>query len=359
MISSILFSRPAGNAARKARLTCRREAFPAPLARAAAALRCRQPSPVTRRFAARVVASLLAAAVVLGLPACRDAESAASEGGRLRVLASATMVSDMVEAIGGERVDVDRLMGPGIDPHLYRPSVMDIRRLSRAQGVFYVGLHFEELLQQVLLQRGAAGQKVYALGEAIPEEKLLRADEAAGIYDPHVWFDVALWAHCIEVVEIGLTELDPEGRDYFAERAAAYRQRLEELHDWAVAKAAELPEEKRVLVTSHDAYNYFGRAYGFEVVGLMGISTASEAGLADLTRLVDLIRERQIQAIFVESSVSPRAIQRVSRDSGASVGGELFSDALGAEGEERLGFDVGAYDGMIRYNLTTIVEALR
>jgi manganese/zinc/iron transport system substrate-binding protein len=222
-----------------------------------------------------------------------------------------------------------------------------------------VGLHFEELLQTVLVQRAQGGQKVFALGNSIPQENLIATDAAASLYDPHVWFDASLWSHAVEAVIAGLIELDPEGEAEFRERGEIYRQRLLELHDWAKQKAAELPPAQRVLVTSHDAYNYFGRAYGFEVVGLMGISTASEAGLADITRLVDFIRQRQIKAIFVESSVSPRAIQRVSRDSGAVVGGELFSDALGAPGEERRGFDVGTYEGMFRYNLTTIVEALR
>lgn len=287
------------------------------------------------------------------------AESTAIEGRQIRVVTTTTMVKDMVKAIGGERVAVDNLMGPGVDPHLYRPSVIDISRVNRTEGVFYVGLFFEELMQGVLEQRKKAGHKIFALSDAIPRERLLEAQDGVGIIDPHVWFDVELWAHCVDVVLEGLIELDPEARDYYEERAEIHRAELAELHSWALEKAAELPEEKRILVTSHDAYNYFGEAYGFQVVGLMGISTASEAGLADMTRLVDFITQKEIKAIFVESSVSPRAIERVSRDSGARIGGELFSDALGAEGHERLGYDVGTYDGMIRYNLTTIVEALK
>jgi manganese/zinc/iron transport system substrate-binding protein len=312
-------------------------------------------------LAPRVVAafSLCLALTVLGGCGAAGSQPAGAGDRPVRVVASATMVGDMVEAIGGDRIAVDTLMGPGVDPHLFRPSVMDIRRLSRADAVFYVGLHFESLLQEVLVQRERTGQKVFALGDAIPEDRLIPTDEAAGLYDPHVWFDASIWIHCVDAVVEGLSELAPDSAELFEERGEAYRRKLRELHEWAQKTAAEVPEAQRVLVSSHDAYNYFGRAYGFEVVGLMGISTASEAGLADITRLVDFIRERKIKAIFVESSVSPRAIERVSRDSGVVIGGELFSDALGAKGELRRGFDVGTYEGMIRYNLSTIVEALR
>lgn len=341
-------------------------AEPGDTARAPAA-ETANPLPKARRlFAAaglpRPGKTGLVLAVAAALTASCSPQSGAPEAaadGRVQVVTTATMVGDMVEAIGGERVAVDNLMGPGVDPHLYRPSVKDIARVNQTDAVFYVGLFFEELMQEVLRQRKEAGHKVYALGDAIPREELLEAQNTNGVYDPHVWFDVRLWAHCVDVVRDGLIELDPEGRDYFEERAAAYRARLLELHEWAVAAANELPPENRILITSHDAYNYFGRAYGFNVVGLVGISTASEAGLADLTRLVDFIKENEVKAIFVESSVSPRAIERVSRDAGVVIGGELFSDALGPKGQERLGFDVGTYEGMVRYNLTTIIEALR
>lgn len=281
------------------------------------------------------------------------------EGRQIRVVTTATMVRDMVEAIGGERVAVDNLMGPGVDPHLYRPSIMDIRRVERAEGVFHIGLRFEELMESVFAQRKQAGKKIFALTDTVPRDRLLESEDGVGIFDPHVWFDAELWSHCVDAVLAGLIELDPTQRTYYEERADAQRSELIALHEWALQQVAQLSPESRILVTSHDAYNYFGRAYGFDVVGLMGISTASEAGLADMTRLIDFIRDNEVKAIFVESSVSHRAIERVSRDAGVVVGGELFSDALGPIGEERLGFDVGTYDGTFRYNLTTIVEALR
>lgn len=288
-------------------------------------------------------------------------EKSETEDNRIfRVVTTATMVGDMVKGIGGDRVSVDNLMGPGVDPHLYRPSIIDIRRVSRSDGIFYVGLRFEELMQGVLEQRKKAGQKIFALSDAIPREDLLAADDGtAGDYDPHIWFDVDLWAQCVDAVVDGLVELDPESRTYYEKRGEEYRRELLELHDWALGKAAEIPEEQRVLVTSHDAYNYFGRAYGFEVVGLMNISTAGKSGRADIAQLVDFVRENEVPAIFVDSSISPRPIERVGRDSGANIGGELFSDAIGPEGVERLGFDVETFDGTVRYNLTTLVEALR
>lgn len=313
-------------------------------------------------FGASLATVLTAGSALLFFSSCTGPATGSGEeidGRKIRVVTTATMVRDLVEAVGGERVVVDNLMGPGVDPHLYRPTVMDLRRVRQSEAIFYLGLRFEELMETVFQQKKKAGENVFALTDSIPREKLIEADDGADIYDPHVWFDVELWSHCIDAVLEGLIELDPAGQSYFEERADAHRRELLELHEWAKQKAAELPEERRILVTSHDAYNYFGEAYGFQVVGLMGISTASETGLADITRLVDFIRDNQIQAIFVESSVSPRAIERVSRDSGSRIGGELFSDALGPRGEKRLGFDVGTYDGMIRYNLTTIVEALR
>jgi manganese/zinc/iron transport system substrate-binding protein len=192
----------------------------------------------------------------------------------------------------------------------------------------------------------------------MPEDLLLSPKEFSGHHDPHVWLDVSLWARCVDIVVEGLSHEDPEGAAYYAERATAVRVSLAELHAWALAKAEELPAERRILITSHDAFNYFGRAYGFEVVGLQGISTVTEAGLADMARMVDLIRSRGARAIFVESSVPPQAIQRIAADARVRVGGELFSDAMGTPGEIENGYDVGTYNGMIRHNLNTVVEAL-
>jgi len=282
-----------------------------------------------------------------------------AEAAPLKVVATTGMVADLVRQVGGERVDVDGLMGAGVDPHLYKASAQDVVKMQRADVVFYNGLILEGKMGDLLTRIARSKGGVYALSESLPEEQLLSPKEFAGHHDPHVWLDVSLWARCVDTVAEGLAAKDPDGAAFYAERAAAVRASLAELHAWALAKAAELPREKRILITSHDAFNYFGRAYGFEVVGLQGISTVTEAGLADMARMVDLIKARGARAIFVESSVPPQAIQRIAADAGVRVGGELFSDAMGTPGQIEHGYDLGTYNGMIRHNLNTIVEALR
>ncbi len=283
----------------------------------------------------------------------------AAEAVRLRAVATTSMVADLVRQVAGDRAEVEGLMGPGVDPHLYKPTASDVLKLQRAGVIFYNGLVLEGKMTDVFTKLARSKRHVYALTEAIAAERLLQPEAFAGHYDPHVWFDVELWSLCIATVVEGLTAADPAGQAHYEAQGAAARDRLAGLHDWARAKAAELPEDRRILVTSHDAYNYFGRAYEFTVVGLQGISTASEAGLADVAKLVDYIRQNSIKAIFVESSVPHATIERVAQDSGARVGGELFSDAMGTPGQMENGYDLGTYEGMIKHNLTTIVEALK
>ena len=170
---------------------------------------------------------------------------------------------------------------------------------------------------------------------------------------------MTLWARCAEAVVAGLTKADPAGREHYAERGRDLQNRYTALHEWALKRAAELPKDKRVLITSHDAFSYFGRAYGFEVVGLQGISTVTEAGLADMAKLVDFVKRRGVKSVFVESSVSHATLERISKDAGVKIGGELFSDAMGTPGQIENGYDVGTYEGMIRHNLNTIVGALK
>jgi manganese/zinc/iron transport system substrate-binding protein len=269
------------------------------------------------------------------------------------------MVADLARSVGGDRVEVEALMGPGVDPHLYKAAASDVTKLQQADVIFYSGLLLEGKMQDIFGKLARSKRFVYAVTETIPLERLLEPPEFAGHYDPHVWFDVPLWKLCIDTVAKGLNEFDPAGKDGYEKRAAATRVRLDELHAWALKKAGELPADRRILVTSHDAYNYFGRAYGFQVVGLQGISTVSEAGLADVAKLTDFIRQKKIKAIFVESSVPHDTIERISKDAGVKIGGELFSDAMGTPGQIENGYDLGTYEGMIKHNLTTIVEALK
>ena len=269
------------------------------------------------------------------------------------------MVSDLVKEVGGDRVDVQWLMGPGVDPHLYKAAASDVSKLQNADVIFYCGLLLEGKMQDVFAKMARTKKHVYAVTESVPQEKLLEPPEFAGHYDPHVWFEVPLWATCVDVVVKGLSEFDPNSKEHFEARGKEVRAKLNELHEWALKKANELPKEKRILVTSHDAYNYFGRAYGFQVVGLQGISTVEEANVAARAKLTQFIKDNGVKAIFVESSVSPAAIKRISEDAGVKIGGELFSDAMGTPGQIENGYDLGTYEGMIKHNLTTIVEALK
>ncbi len=278
---------------------------------------------------------------------------------KVRAAATIGMVADLVRQVGGDRVEVEQLMGPGVDPHLYKPTSEDAVRLNRADVIFYSGLMLEGRMADLFARLARSGRRVYATTESVPEDRLLEPAEFAGHYDPHLWFDVGLWAATVPTIVKGLSETDPEGREVYEKNGAALEERLNKLDVWCRETAAQLPEDRRILVTSHDAYNYFGRAYGFKVVGLQGVSTVSEAALADMAGLVDFIKNQKVKAIFVESSVNPAAIRRVAEDAGVKVGGELFSDAMGKAGEMRGGFDTGTYDGMVRYNLTTIVGALK
>lgn len=277
----------------------------------------------------------------------------------LRVTTTVGMVTDLVKQVGGSEVEVTGLMGAGVDPHLYKATAGDLVKLQRADVVFYSGLHLEGKMQDVFERLTKSGRPVYAITKSIPHGRLLKPEGAAEEHDPHVWFDVELWSLCVDEVAAGLVKARPTAKADFEKRAKETRTRLAELHGWALAKAKELPAERRVLVTSHDAYNYFGRAYGFQVVGLQGISTVTEAGLADVAKLVDFIKARGVKAVFVESSVPHATIERLSKDAGVKVGGELFSDAMGTPGQIENGYDLGTYEGMIKHNLTTIVEALK
>jgi manganese/zinc/iron transport system substrate-binding protein len=278
---------------------------------------------------------------------------------KLRVAATVTMVADLARQVGGERVEVDALMGPGVDPHLYKAAASDITKLQQADVIFYSGLLLEGKMQDIFAKLARSKRFVYPATEAIPVERLLEPPEFAGHYDPHVWFEVPVWKLCVDVVAKGLSEADPAGKDFYEKRAAETRTRMDELHAWALKKSAELPAERRILVTSHDAYNYFGRAYGFQVVGLQGISTVTEAGLADMAKLTDFIKHKKVKAVFVETSVPHHTIERISKDTGVKIGGELFSDAMGTPGQLENGYDLGTYEGMIKHNMTTIVEALK
>ena len=282
---------------------------------------------------------------------------------KLNVVTTTTMVTDMVKEIGGDRVKVVGLMGPGVDPHLYKPASGDVVKLQRAKIIFYSGLMLEGRMTDLFFRMARAGKLVYAVTESIPEKDRLEPPEFAGHWDPHVWGDPILWSKCIVTVVDGLSKADPAGAAGYAKRGQAVVASYKAMRAWALKRIAAVPREQRILVTSHDAFNYFGQAFGFQVVAVQGLSTVTEAGLADIVKMVDFIKQKKIKAIFVESSVNPAAIKRVSKDSDVKIGGELFSDACGALGDmhEAHGekYDVGTYIGMLKHNVNTVVDALK
>jgi manganese/zinc/iron transport system substrate-binding protein len=301
---------------------------------------------------------VLAAACVLALSACGfvEEESVLVLGdGPVQIVATTGMIADAAKAVGGSEVEVEALMGPGVDPHLYKASEGDVQDLAGADLVLYNGLHLEAKLGDVL---GELGDRAAAVGEGIEETKLLAPPEFKGQHDPHVWFDVSLWMSVVERVRDTLVERDPADRAVYEANAARYLAELEALDDEVREELEAVPPERRVLVTAHDAFNYFGRAYGFEVLGLQGISTATEAGAADVQALAEQIAEQRVPTMFVETSVSPRAIEAVreavqARGFDVRLGTQLFSDAMGDPGTPE-----GTYPGMIRHNVQAIVDGL-
>ena len=302
------------------------------------------------------IAALLAVLGTGAAAACAPPDPPQEEG-RLSVVATIGMIADVARNVGGEHVRVVGLMGPGVDPHLYKASEGDVRRLFRADVIFYGGLHLEARMGDVLEEMGAR-TRVRAVTDAVPRDALLAPPEFAGAYDPHVWFDVGLWSRTVELIAETLAEVDSAHAAEYRANARRYRARLAELDRYVRAQAARVPPERRVLITAHDAFNYFGRAYGFQVRGLQGISTAAEAGTADVQALAEFIARRRIPAVFVESSIPRRTIEAVqeavrARGYEVRIGGSLYSDAMGSPGTPE-----GTYVGMVRHNIDTIVGAL-
>jgi manganese/zinc/iron transport system substrate-binding protein len=277
---------------------------------------------------------------------------------KLRVVATVGMVADLVRHVAGEHAEVTVLLGPGTDPHLYKPTPGDLRTLEGAQIVFASGLALEGKMEQTLTSL-AKRLPMVAVTDAIPRDKLRAFADHPGAYDPHVWFDVQLWAACITPVEEALAKLDPQHAREYRANAVAYLATLTELDIRVREQIATIPKEKRVLVTAHDAFGYFGRTYDIEVLGVQGMSTESEASLKDINDLVHTLVTRGVPAVFVESSVPKKNIEALLQGAAARghvirVGGELYSDAMGPANTPE-----GTYIGMIEHNVRTIVEALR
>ena len=274
----------------------------------------------------------------------------------IRVTTTTTVVADLVEQVGGDLVVVESLMADGVDPHSYRATPRDIDRLVRADLIVANGLHLEGKLAE-LLERIGRKRPFVAVGEAVPQDELLPIGN--GLFDPHIWFDAKLWSYCPFAVADALIQLDSEASSHYQHRAEKYSKDLLELDENVRKKFNEIPRQRRVLITAHDAFRYFGRAYGLEVIGVQGTSTESEAGLADMNQLVDLVVRRRIPAVFVETSVSDRNVTALIEGASARghivrLGGRLYSDALGPAG--------GGGDTLERAllsNVDTIFGALR
>lgn len=278
---------------------------------------------------------------------------------RTNVVATTSLITELVSEIGGDAVDVTGLMGAGVDPHLYKASEGDVNILFGADILFYNGLHLEGKMQDIFEKMSRQGIRIIAISDTIPSEALISSANFVGSYDPHIWFDVGNWRMAAQYVAHKLAIASPDNREAFIQNMQRYVNMLDSTETKIVNKINELPEEKRILITAHDAFNYFGKAYDFEVYGLQGISTAAEAGVQDVQNLTDLIVRRKVKAIFVETSVPLRNIEALkeavnSKGFDVSIGGSLFSDALGNPGTPE-----GTYQGMFLHNINTIVDALK
>lgn len=307
-------------------------------------------------FAIGFVFVCVMAAAFLG----RDADAAQTNAAnKIQVVATTTMLYDLAHTIGGERAEVTALMGAGVDPHLYQASAGDVTKLQKADVVLYNGLHLEGKMGDIFAALSEQSHSVICAEDGVSPSKLLENEIYSEVYDPHIWFDVSIWKDVAAYVAASLGEIDPSGAAIYAANLDAYLQELDALEAYIHARVAQIPKQQRILITAHDAFAYFGKAYGFEVKGLQGISTDAEAGTADVSELASFIAAHQIKAIFVESSVAPKnieALQAAVKAQGfeVQIGGELFSDSLG-DAES----GCATYILTVQKNIDTIALALQ
>ena len=303
----------------------------------------------------RILPSILAAIACLVATSIACAAVPVSDD-RPTVTCSVGMVADIARGIAGDHAVIETLVGPGIDPHLHKPTRSDIARIMKADLVVAVGLHLEGRMDTAFTRAEKSGRRVLRVGDALPADRIIQASKEEA--DPHAWMDPRTWTLVVDPIAEALGEVDPPNAPAYRANAAKVKATLADLDRWSAERLATVPSESRVLVTAHDAFEYFGRRYGFEVVGIQGISTESEAGVRDIERIVDLLVDRRVPAVFVESTVPPRHVQALvagarARGHEVTVGGELFSDAMGRPGTHE-----GTYEGMIDHNVTMITRAL-
>ena len=295
--------------------------------------------------------------LITTLFSCQSDRQQTNTKEKLTIVATTGMIGDAVKNIVGNRAEVISLMGPGVDPHLYKVTQSDIKKLLEADVILYNGLHLEGKMGEVLDQM-TERKPVIAICRGLDENRLIATSEFHGNYDPHIWFSVKVWTDAVRFIGKSIAEIDKLQASFYKANTIKYVQELNLLHKWTIEQINTIPKKQRVLITAHDAFGYFGKAYGMQVKGLQGLSTIAEYGLKDVTTLVDFISENEIKAVFVESSVSDRSIKAVLEGCKAKghkviIGGTLYSDAMGAVNTPE-----GTYIGMVKYNITTIVEAL-
>ncbi len=304
----------------------------------------------------RIILALIVAATIVGCGGTTEEKG----DKKLNIITTTGMIADAIENITGDKATVIALMGPGIDPHLYKASQGDLTKLREADIIFYNGLHLEGKMQEIFDQLSKE-RAVFAISASIDEKKLRNIAQVSGIssHDPHLWFDVMLWSECVEEIGKKLSETDKKNAALYQENTKIYLEKLKKLDEEVRNKISSIPPANRILITSHDAFGYFGRAYGIEVKGLQGISTAAEFGLKDITDMVNMVIELKVKAVFVESSVSEKSINAVregceQKGHNLKSGGTLFSDAMGAKNTPK-----GNYIGMVQHNTNIIYEALK
>jgi manganese/zinc/iron transport system substrate-binding protein len=293
--------------------------------------------------------------IILGFSSCGSGSESGTSA-KLKITCTTGMIADAVQNIVGNRAEVVALMGVGVDPHLYKATPKDLNLLRQADVVFYNGLHLEGKMADILEKFGKQ-KTVLPIATGIKKENLIRVNP--NTYDPHIWFDVALWSQTIDFIRDKLIEKDAKNAVFYRQNAEKYVLELQKLHQNIKTELAQIPENQRVLITAHDAFEYFGKAYHIQVRGLQGISTLAEFGLKDVSELVNFIAQRKIKAVFVESSIPKKSLEAVvegckQNRHNIKIGGTLYSDAMGAKNTPE-----GTYIGMVRANVKTIVENLR
>lgn len=308
------------------------------------------------------ILGILILLITVGCATSKDSpqkDSNASTDEKINIVATTTMITDLLNQIGGEHVEVNGLMGAGIDPHGYTAKPSDSIELFDADIIVFNGLHLEGQLGSVLEEMQNSGKVVWKLEDGLSESNLLQAEDDEEAYDPHIWFDIKLWQEASHYVTELLSNYDVDNAATYEENNRQYQEELDELEVYVKNRIEEVPEGSRYLVTAHDAFSYFGHAYDFDVIGIQGLNTQTESGTGDISRLADLIAEQEIKAIFIEVSVSTRNIESLqeavnSRGFDVGIGGELYSDSLGDETD-----NAETYIKMYKQNVDTIVEALR